>query len=238
VADALAHLLVVYVVLVAPWLSRFKYRQLQEKVAAGIPDVRSRFYKMAVAQQAARTATVLAIWQSASIPRRALGLVAPASWQTAAQTLSILLLALVVSVVLFRYWGDWQLRRALKMVGALIPSSASERRWFAAISVGAGISEELLFRGFLLFYLSVYTPSLSSTQRIVLSSLLFGFCHLYQGWFGVLGTSALGFGFALLYVGSGSLLVPVVVHAAVDLRMLLILTPKRLQALEKKNPAP
>jgi membrane protease YdiL (CAAX protease family) len=122
------------------------------------------------------------------------------------------------------------------MVSALIPTSAAERRWFAAIALGAGISEEIVFRGFLLFYLESYAR-LSSMEMIVVSSLLFGFCHIYQGWFGVLGTTFAGFCFAFLYVSSGSLLGPIIVHAAVDLRLLLILTPERLASLQKTKEA-
>lgn len=229
-ATILGHLFVAYIVLIAPWLSRFKYRQLQQKLAAGDLTARLRFYRIAVLQQAARILLVLAICLLGSIPLPTLGLTAPASWHQSGQTLSILFIAIALSVVLFRYRGDWQLRRLLKMVGALIPASRAERRWFAVIALGAGVSEEIVFRGFLLFYLNSYT-SLSSMEMIVISALIFGFCHLYQGWLGVLVTSLVGLCFAFLYVSTGSLLVPIVVHAALDLRVLLILTPARLASL-------
>jgi CAAX protease family protein len=232
VASFLAHLLVAYIVLIAPWLSRFKYRQLQQKLAAGELSAKIRFYRIAVIQQAARTLVVLSICLLGPIPLQTLGLTAPESWQHSVQTLTILLVAVAASVVIFRYRGDWQLRRLVKMVSALIPTSAAERRWFAAIALGAGISEEIVFRGFLLYYMDSYAR-LSSMEMIVISSLIFGFCHIYQGWFGVLGTTFAGFCFAFLYVSSGSLFVPIVLHAAIDFRLLLILTPQRLESLQK-----
>jgi membrane protease YdiL (CAAX protease family) len=234
VASLLAHLFVAYIVLVAPWLSRFKYHQLQQKLAAGDLTAKLRFYRIGVVQQGVRTLIVLAICLLGSIPPRALGLTAPGSWQNAGQSLAIFLVALAASVVLFRYRGDWQLRRLMKMVGALIPASVTERRWFAVIALGAGVSEEIVFRGFLLFYLNSYA-SLSSMEMIIISSLVFGFCHIYQGWFGVLGTTLAGLCFAFLYLSSGSLLVPILVHAAIDFRLLLILTPQRLESLQKTN---
>jgi uncharacterized protein len=236
VASFLAHLLVAYIVLIAPWLSRFKYRQLQQKLAAGEFGAKIRFYRVAVIQQIARTLVVFSIFLLGSIPLHTLGLTAPESWQHSAHMLTILLIAVAASVVIFRYRGDWQLRRLVKMVSALIPTSATERRWFAAIALGAGISEEIVFRGFLLFYLESYAR-LSSMEMIVASSLIFGFCHIYQGWFGVLGTTFAGFCFAFLYVSSGSLLVPIVLHAAIDIRLLLILTPERLASLQKTKEA-
>jgi len=195
---------------------------------------RIRFYQIACIQQLARILIVLALCLLGSIPPRAMGLAGPISWYDTGRVLTILAVVLAASIVLFHFVGDWQLRRLLKMVGALVPVSAAERRWFALVGLGAGVSEEIVFRGFLFFYLATFT-NFSSTQIIVASSLLFGFCHIYQGWFGVLGTSLAGFCLAFLYAGAGSLLVPIVVHAALDLRLLLILTPKRI---EKLQPAP
>jgi CAAX protease family protein len=236
VGNALAHLLVAYIALIAPWLSRFKYRQLEHRLAAGEVHSRVRFYKIASLQQAGRILVVGTVSVLGSIPRRSLGLAAPASWHDSVRVLSILLVALAVSIVFFRFRGDWQLRRLVKMVGALLPVSSAERYWFAVVGLGAGISEEIVFRGFLLFYLSSFT-TLSPTEMIIVSSLLFGFCHIYQGWFGFLGTTLGGFCLAFLYVGTGSLLVPIVVHAALDLRLLFILTPKRLDALQEVDKA-
>jgi len=195
---------------------------------------RIRFYQIACIQQLARILIVLALCLLGSIPPRSMGLAGPISWYDTGRVLTILAVVLAASIVLFHFVGDWQLRRLLKMVGALVPVSATERRWFALVGLGAGVSEEIVFRGFLFFYLATFT-NFSSTQIIVASSLLFGFCHIYQGWFGVLGTSLAGFCLAFLYAGTGSLLVPIVVHAALDLRLLLILTPKRI---EKLQPAP
>lgn len=217
--------------LVAPWLSRYKYRQLQGKVAVGDANARIRFYRVAVVQQAARILAVLTICAVGSIPRQAVGLTMPASWQESGRVMTMLLVALVLSTILFRYRGDWQLRRLVKMVGVLIPSSAIERYWFALVALGAGVSEEILFRGFLMFYLDSFLK-VGAMELIVVSSLVFGFCHIYQGWFGVLGTTLAGFCLALLYVGTGSLVLPIAAHAALDLRLLLVLTPKRLQSLQ------
>ena len=127
------------------------------------------------------------------------------------------------------------MKRLQKSISAIIPTTSSERLWFAAIGFNAGISEELVFRGFLLYYLSTFAPNLGATWMLVISSAIFGFCHLYQGIRGVLITAFLGYGFAMLYLGSGTLLVPMIVHALVDIRLLFILTAKRLQSLQEKS---
>ena len=234
-ATALAHLLVAYIALVAPWLGRFRYRQLQNQLAAHIAGARERFYKLAVLQQLARIALVLLIWLLWRIPGAALGFTNPFSWQTTASLLTIFLLAGILSTVWFRYRGDKQLKRLQKNIGAIIPTTAPERFWFALTGLNAGISEELVFRGFFLCYLGTYAPNLGTTWMLVISSAIFGFCHLYQGVRGVLLTALVGFGFGVLYLTSGSLLFPIVVHSLIDVRLVFILTPQRSQSLQEKT---
>lgn len=233
---AFAHILVAYMVLLMPWIGRFKYRKLQDSLAAGIPDARLRFYRLSVAQQALLVGVVLLYARLAALPWHALGLAAPYSWTAARDLLLTFAIAIGLSILVFRRTGDRFLRRLLKMAGALIPAMARERVWFAGLSLGAGISEELLFRGFLLWYLSFFFPQLNRVQLIVLSSLLFGFCHVYQGWIGIVGTGILGAVFAWLYLSTASLLLPVAIHALVDLRLLAILTPGRIESLQPHPP--
>lgn len=233
----LAHLLVAYITLAAPWVGRFKYRQLQRQIAAQTEGARGRFYRLAVLQQIARIAVVLLICLLDGVQPVALGLTKPNSWQTTVASLGGLLLVVIVSTVWFRHRGDKQLRRLQKSIGALIPTSASERIWFSLIGFNAGISEELVFRGFLFYYLRTYTPIVDVAWMLVITSAVFAFCHLYQGMRGVFLTGLFGVCAGMLYLGSGSLLLPMAVHAMVDLRLVFILTPRRLQLLQQSKAA-
>lgn len=49
--------------------------------------------------------------------------------------------------------------------------------------------------------------------------------HLYQGAGGVAGTAVVGFIFGLLFLLTGSLLYPIVLHAVMDVRMLALVRP-------------
>jgi len=89
----------------------------------------------------------------------------------------------------------------------------------------AGICEEALFRGFLLHYLHTSPWRLNLTLALLLSALIFGLQHLYQGVQGVIVSAVLGALFGLLFLLSGSLLLPMLLHAALDLRLLVILRP-------------
>ena len=228
----ISHLLVAYVVLVEPWLGHRLYNRLKAQVAAGVADAKVRFYRTVAWHQLIAIALVVAIWRMGRIPAKTLGFCVPTSWQFLFPFLAGFVLAVGVVMLLLRKRSTRNLQTMVKTVGALLPISKSERSWFAWISVGAGISEEMVFRGFLLYYIAVNLPGLGILLRVALASLVFGLCHFYQGWRGVLGTAILGAIFASLFVATGSLLLPAVLHALFDLRILLIFTPNRLHALE------
>jgi membrane protease YdiL (CAAX protease family) len=50
----------------------------------------------------------------------------------------------------------------------------------------------------------------------------FGLAHAYQGLAGIVTTGVLGGVMAALYLQTGSLLLPVLLHAVIDLRFLLV----------------
>jgi membrane protease YdiL (CAAX protease family) len=52
---------------------------------------------------------------------------------------------------------------------------------------------------------------------VVVSTIIFGLGHAYQGWKGIGKTSTAGLALALLAVGSGSLFLPILLHAVGDL---------------------
>lgn len=227
----LSHLFVAYLVCVLPWLGRVRYRWLKQQIEAGGAGAKLRFYQFVLAAQLAMVLIALAIWRLGSIPPAAFGFTAPAHSIAMTIALAAFLISLVVSSLVLRHKGDRLLKRVLQMAGPLLPVSTAERWLFAVVAVGAGVAEELAFRGFLLFYLATFLPGLGTSVAVLASSAVFGFGHLYQGVRGVVLTAVIGLVLASLYVLSGSLLVPMVVHAALDLRLLVIVTPERLRRL-------
>jgi len=228
-----SHLIFLYLFIVMPLVGRSKYAKLKEQLATGHNDARLHFYRMTMLQQALLSLAVLTLCLSGFASRRALGLAAPLDWQATMSTVAILIFAIIISIFLFRSFGTKQLRRLMKMAGALVPMSSTERRYFAVLAVGAGVSEELAFRGFLIFYFTVVASHLDLMIAAVVASIVFGFCHVYQGWLGVILTAILGMTFAFFYLTSFSLLTPIVIHAAIDLRLLFILTPARVESLQR-----
>jgi uncharacterized protein len=126
------------------------------------------------------------------------------------------------------------LRQAFAKLMFFLPNRAEQYGIFAALCVTAGICEEWVCRGFLFRYFGAW-PSVGGvvahgtawqyglTAAFVISTIIFGANHFYQGVSGVIQTTVLGAVFGLIYLWTGSLLIPMIVHALVDLRALLLL---------------
>lgn len=99
----------------------------------------------------------------------------------------------------------------------ILPVTGRERRWWTAVSLTAGVTEELIYRGFLLFAFSHLFPGLSIWLIMLASAVLFGLAHTYQGVAGVIRTAAIGFVFAMMVVATGSVLLLIVIHFLIDL---------------------
>lgn len=103
----------------------------------------------------------------------------------------------------------------------LIPVLPLEKFAFTSLALSAGFAEELVFRGFLLWALSVASGSV--TIAVVLSSLVFGLLHAYQDAGGAARAAILGAVLAAPVVATGSVLPAMVAHAAIDMTSGLIL---------------
>ena len=65
-------------------------------------------------------------------------------------------------------------------------------------------------------------PSLSLWGVLLLGAALFGFNHAYQGIAGALGTALMAVVFGLIFLITGNLAIPMVLHTLIDLRVLAI----------------
>ena len=113
--------------------------------------------------------------------------------------------------------------KAAKKLAFLLPSTGEERRWWWLICVTAGICEEVVYRGFLLHYLHVLPFHLSLTWALAVASVIFGIGHLYQGAGGAVQTALIGLVLGAMFLVTGNLLLPMVVHVLLDLRVLALL---------------
>ncbi|HSJ13081.1 MAG TPA: CPBP family intramembrane glutamic endopeptidase [Longimicrobiales bacterium] len=104
--------------------------------------------------------------------------------------------------------------REAPLVTLLLPRTARERLAFVGLSLTAGITEELVFRGFLITVLTIASGSL--TLALILSALTFGIVHAYQEPAGAARATVLGLLLSAPFVATGSLLGAMIAHAAID----------------------
>jgi membrane protease YdiL (CAAX protease family) len=214
----LDHLIAFTLLAVIPLLARWNYPRHRARIRAN-PGARLSLYRSTIAQQWLFVAFVLAVWFALGRGCAALGLVVPSGIRTyigLAVTAAGLAL-LRVQLVLVRRGGEEALaavRGQLTAVEEIMPRTGTEMRWFGAMSVTAGICEELLYRGFLIAYLAVL---LGTWPAVVAGAVIFAFGHLYQGVTNAAKSAVFALLAGVLYVACGSLLWPMILHAALDL---------------------
>lgn len=127
--------------------------------------------------------------------------------------------------------------KSMQSLAYFLPASPHERRWWALVSLSAGVCEEFVMRGFLIQYFrgALEGPlHLGLTSAVLLSTLAFGLGHAYQGASGIVRTALAGGVLALLTVLTGNLLLPIVVHALIDLSALGVYRPDEDAALARR----
>lgn len=98
----------------------------------------------------------------------------------------------------------------------LLPRTKKEEKAWTAVSITAGVTEEFIFRGVLLYTLGLYAD-LSILWLSILGGAIFGLAHAYQGIRGILITGLLGWTFGYLYLTIGVLWPLMLIHILLDL---------------------
>ncbi|MEP6480142.1 MAG: type II CAAX endopeptidase family protein [Rhodoglobus sp.] len=106
-------------------------------------------------------------------------------------------------------------------IHALLPRNRRELVIAGALSINAGLVEELLFR--LAVPAAIFGVFGNAIVAVVASVIFFGLLHIYQGVAGVIGATVIGGVLMALYLATGSIAVPIVAHALFDLRSLVLI---------------
>jgi uncharacterized protein len=223
----LDHLLfLVLAVLVPLGGSRLGFRHLFAAADADAPRARAALYRNTLVLLWALAAALAALWLADRRSWSDLGLILRLTGGLAGVTLGV---ALIVGVMARRRRvapGDTEalerLRRSAGQLVRMLPVTGRELGWFAGLSVSAGICEEALYRGFLIWYLGAWAalvvpPPYVFAAAAAGSSLLFGLGHVYQGPRNVLVTALTGGFLAAVYWITGSLYAAMLIHALMDL---------------------
>lgn len=212
------HLFVAWLAILFPLLSWRSFPLLASRIRHRGEPERIRAYRHTVLTWFGHLLLLMGMWAVADRPLGALGL-RPSS---PPELLAGLALGGVMLAALRLNIARWpttlrdrdHIERLVGNLAVLLPRSTRERRWFRAVSVNAGLSEEILFRGYLLWYLGHFAGSAAASAIAVLA---FTVAHAYQGLRQLPGIALMGAFFVALYLVSGSIFLPIAFHAAVDI---------------------
>ena len=196
----------------------FGYRRLATASPDQVAAVRHSLYFQAIALQWSLAAGVAALWWWRGRDGSWLGLAPRSAAGLGAGLLVAAALGIGLALVRARARRDPDaLDRYLEKLPAIermLPHTLGERNAFYAVSITAGICEELLYRGYALWYL---THWMGIVPAVAVSSLVFGIGHAYQGIKGMIATALVGLFMALVYLATRSLWTSMALHALIDL---------------------
>jgi len=144
---------------------------------------------------------------------------------------------ILFTVALFIPVGRKRVLAMFDAIEVLLPNGWKERLLFAALAVTAGFCEEVIYRGFMFYYLERLDWGLTPLTIAIITSIIFGLAHFYQGWKNVIFTMLVGFAMARLFISFESLWIPIIVHILIDLRFAVLPNVRKLLTKLNKLPA-
>jgi membrane protease YdiL (CAAX protease family) len=193
--------------------------RLRKMMASGAPGARMRAYFVIMAVEWLLAGFVVArwLWLGRSWPWLAVNL--PSGWRLLVSCAFVaavlwLLVAQTRGIAKLNEEKRVALRPRLGNLDVLVPRLRGEYHWFIALSVTAGVCEELLYRGFLVWAMR---PRTGLWAAAAISVALFGVAHAYQGAKGIVRTAAVGALFGALALLTGSLAAGIASHALIDI---------------------
>jgi len=213
------HVFFLAIAVAQPIVGYISFNRLVRRVEAGETISPSHLYDTTMAGHWSLFAVLLAIWFFTERSWDALGF----GLELNAGFLAGLLICIAVVVLL------WQqllgLRKAssdklekyrghLGRLEFLFPRNGNELARFYVLSLTAGIVEETIWRGFVFWYMAHVMPLWAAA---IVSAVGFGLAHAYQGASNVPKIILVGAVFAALYYITGSLWLPMILHAVFDM---------------------
>jgi len=195
------------------------YRRFLERLAREGGRALVREYKITALTLAGLGAATFALWLGSGRDPAALGLAAPQGGPASGLVYglaggALIGLALRPVAVALSARAAAGFRRQMGKLEAFLPRTKEQLFWGLIVSLFAGLCEEIAYRGYLIAYCRAWLPE---WPALAAGAVLFGLAHLYQGAGGIFVTALLGLGFGFIYVETGSLALPILLHAAVDI---------------------
>ena len=212
--------LLAYIVAIEPIRAFMKAKAGQAKLASDDPNIRVETYTHTILHLWAVAIPILVLWAVNDREWHDLGFQIQLSWVAAIGWGIAALVSGYFGLALMSAYQHEETRASLRdqlggaeTVSNLMPQNAAERDLFHLCSITAGISEEVIYRAYLIWAFSLFLP-LWAAAAIAL--IVFTFVHIYQGWKELPGVFAMGGLFTLIFFLSGSIWPAIVTHILVD----------------------
>lgn len=178
------HIVFVCLAVVFPIWDYFSIRKRAALIRAGRTELRMGLYRRVLSEEWLMAIVLLVGWFALGRGGGAIGLIprgGALAWAGYGLT------ALVSVLLLVQAWTTVRdpkslasMRDKFSKLLFILPHTLKERRTFDGVSVTAGVCEEVIFRGYSIAYLMAVLGA-PFWVAAVLSSIVFGFAHVYQG---------------------------------------------------------
>lgn len=195
----------------------------QTQISPGL--ARQRYYAGLIAELWTFVAAVVALWLYEGRSWTSLRLGKPEGWRLPASIGLVLAVTIMLAIAIVRTLAKIARLKGHRQIkipshGArFAPHTRSELLWWTALSLSAGFSEELIFRGYLIWVLQ---PLLGVWGAGAISVFVFAAAHAYEGVKGSLAAGMIGGMFTLVVVGLGSLWPAIAMHTLIDVEQGLV----------------
>jgi uncharacterized protein len=237
--ELVATLLFAYLVIVVPFRGRSRYERFRREVAKD-STARLRYYRSSLIWKYALSLVVVALFLANDQDASGIRFVhsgATAPVLMVEITLGVALGGIIVFWRARRPASRIRLARSIRGFADLLPRTVAERRTWILVAITAGVTEELLYRGFVLWVLAHLFPNADTFTLLCVGGVIFGFAHLYQGTKGVILTALLGVVLGQVMIAAG-LLAAMAIHTLIDLRVLLIPPDLTTQTIDSGSGTP
>lgn len=212
------YLFTVLFTLIFPIVGYINYQKIIKEAASGKQPCRFNLYKTTMLTQWTICITGLALWTYLQRDWTLMGfdLIIDNNFYIAAAICLVVITLLVVQLLSVKKMSEDDLSKvktSLGEVSLLIPHSKKELTHFYGVAFTAGVVEEILWRGMLIWFLTHYMNIWAAAS---ISVLLFALAHAYQGVKHIPGVFIAGVLFTALYLISGSIWLSIITHIAVD----------------------
>lgn len=187
------------------------------------PDARSRLYREGMASLWALAAVCVIFWLFSGRDLAGLGFRLPDTgwrawlvWGLAGAAAAYFMVWVPVTLALSRKdrIKTREMIRSAEGVDLIRPRTPAEHRLFPWLAGTAGVTEEIIFRGFLIGALSLLMPLWAAA---LVSVAVFTAAHAYQGVAGLVRVLPMAALLAGVFVIGGSLWPVIIIHIAADL---------------------